>query len=33
MMLRAAFFRFGVPAVLVLGAALGGGWKWERFLP
>jgi hypothetical protein len=32
-MFRVAYFRFAVPAALVLGAALGGGWKWERFLP
>jgi hypothetical protein len=32
-MIRAAFFRLAVPAALVFGAALGGGWKWERFLP
>ena len=32
-MLRVAYIRFAVPAALIFGAALGGGWKWERFLP
>jgi hypothetical protein len=30
---RARLFHFAVSAALVLTASVGGGWKWERFLP
>ena len=32
-MYRALLFRFAVSSALVLAASIGGGWKWERFLP
>jgi hypothetical protein len=33
MSLYAWCFRAAVTLTLLLGAGLGGGWKWERFLP
>jgi hypothetical protein len=33
MTLRALYCRLAVPTALALAALVGGGWKWERFLP
>jgi hypothetical protein len=33
MTIRAWLLRLAVSGTLVAGAAIGGGWKWDRVLP